>query len=86
MVRQEIAAGETTRQLTLKMTKKQLKQIAKLIQSIQVQLQKLTPSFPFGKKAVPAERSEEFQNWVSQLSKSNTSLPDEAFDRDNIYD
>jgi hypothetical protein len=40
----------------------------------------------FWQKALPVERSEEFQKWVSQLPKNSPSLPDEAFDRDDIYD
>jgi len=48
--------------------------------------QKQATDLPFWQRATPSERAKEFQKWVEQLPKTNVSLPNEAFDRSQIYD
>jgi hypothetical protein len=48
--------------------------------------QKQPTDLPFWQRATPSERAKEFQEWVKQLPKTNVSLPNEAFDRSQIYD
>jgi hypothetical protein len=41
---------------------------------------------PYWQNTTPAERAEDFRKWVAQLSGASIMLPDEAFDRSNIYE
>ncbi|MEA5550307.1 hypothetical protein VB713_04790 [Anabaena cylindrica UHCC 0172] len=36
--------------------------------------------------AEPETRAREFREWVSQIPETGLSLPDEAFNRDSIYE
>ncbi|HEY9749262.1 MAG TPA: hypothetical protein V6C63_11320, partial [Allocoleopsis sp.] len=40
----------------------------------------------FWQRATPAERAEDFRAWVAELPETYLSLPDEAFDRGNLYE
>ncbi|MDS3860136.1 hypothetical protein RIF25_04885 [Thermosynechococcaceae cyanobacterium BACA0444] len=69
-----------------KLNDEQLKQIADFIALVEQQPQQITRSQPFWQTAIPLDRATEFQRWVSQLPKSNSSLNDSAFNRDSIYE
>jgi Asp-tRNA(Asn)/Glu-tRNA(Gln) amidotransferase B subunit len=43
-------------------------------------------AFRIWQRATPSERAREFREWVLQLPKGSPSLPDEAFNRDSIYE
>lgn len=73
---------ETLKQEIDRLDESQLRQIADLVASMRVG----QASVPFWQRATPAERVERFQAWVEALPYSTHSLPDEAFDRGNIYD
>ncbi|MEM8639606.1 MAG: hypothetical protein AAGG51_12440 [Cyanobacteria bacterium P01_G01_bin.54] len=62
----------------------QLQQVAALVAT----LRKQSAQQPnrFWQRATPAERAAYFREWVKTLPRSSRSLPDEAFDRGNIYD
>jgi hypothetical protein len=65
----------------------QLKKIADFISFIEFQSDFVTSSFmPFWLISTPGQRASEFRDWVSQLPRTNVSLPDEAFSRDLIYE
>ncbi|MBW4623725.1 MAG: hypothetical protein KME17_30740 [Cyanosarcina radialis HA8281-LM2] len=68
-----------------KLNDEQLQKIADLMDSIEFQSIEVTPSARFWQRATPVERAREFRQWVSQLPKNGSSLPDEAFNRDTIY-
>ncbi|NJL01737.1 MAG: hypothetical protein HC838_03960 [Spirulinaceae cyanobacterium RM2_2_10] len=40
----------------------------------------------FWQRATPIERAQDFRAWVLQLPTTQSSLPDEAFDRGSIYE
>lgn len=69
-----------------KLNEEQLQKIADFIAFIEFQAQQVESSTPFWQKTTPAERSQEFRKWVSQLPKTNQSLPDQAFSRESIYE
>lgn len=64
----------------------QLARIASFIDLIKAHAQNWIKSVPFRQNATPAERSRDFREWVAGLPKAGNSLPDEAFDRENIYE
>ena len=64
----------------------QLKKIADFVILLKAQDKQKTQVKPFWQRATPEERSQNFREWVSQLSHTSPSLPDEAFDRSSIYD
>ena len=43
-------------------------------------------AIPFWQRATSAERAREFRNWSNQLPRTGVSLPNEAFNRDRIYE
>jgi hypothetical protein len=64
----------------------QLSSIAEFMASIKAQTQHLVQRTPFWQRAIPAERTQDFKEWVAGLPKTGLSLSDEAFDRDTIYE
>ena len=64
----------------------QLKKIADFVILLKAEDKHKVTVKPFWQRKTPQERSREFREWVSQLSLTSPSLPDEAFDRSNIYD
>lgn len=69
-----------------KLNEDQLKQISDFIAFIEFQAMQAKSSAPFWLSATPTERARDFQEWVSQLPQTHLSLPDEAFNRDSIYE
>ncbi len=68
------------------LNEEQLKQIADFVISLKAQQEMKTETKPYWQSATPKERAQNFRQWVSQLPETKLSLPDEAFDRDSIYD
>lgn len=64
----------------------QLSRIAEFVMSIKTHAQQLVKTVPFWQSATPAERSQDFREWVAGLKKAGSSLSDEAFDRASIYE
>lgn len=68
-----------------KLNDEQIEKIADFIAFVEFQSKQVTSPTPFWQRSTPVERSREFRRWISQLPKNGSSLPDEAFNRDNIY-
>ena len=68
------------------LNEEQLKQIADFVISLKTQKELKTETKPYWQSATPKARAQNFRQWVSQLPETKLSLPDEAFDRDSIYD
>lgn len=64
----------------------QLRKVADFIAFIEFESKQASAPVPFWQKATSAERTREFREWVLQLPKGSPSLPDEAFNRDSIYE
>jgi hypothetical protein len=62
----------------------QLTQIANFIGQIDSSPQQ-PDADPLWQTGTPAERTRDFQEWLKQLPHNGSSLSDEAFDRDSIY-
>ncbi len=77
---------ETLKREIDKLSDSQLRRIADFVALIKTQAQQLPDAIPFWQRAMPSERAEDFRTWVSQLPETHISLPDEAFDRGNLYD
>ncbi|MGJ3247125.1 MAG: hypothetical protein ACFE0I_13775 [Elainellaceae cyanobacterium] len=77
---------ETLKQEIDRLNESQLRRIADFVALIKTQAQQLPKTIPFWQRATPVERAEDFRTWVAQLSETRLSLPNEAFDRGNIYD
>lgn len=77
---------ETLKQEIDNLSESQLQRIAAFINLVKIQAQPPQEIKPFWQRATPVERAEEFRSWVSQLPDTALSLPDEAFDRENIYE
>lgn len=60
-------------------------QLTKITKSISL-LKAQTQDRPFWQRSTHAERAHQFHEWTAQLPKTGISLPNEAFDRGNIYD
>jgi hypothetical protein len=69
-----------------RLSDEQLQRIADFITRVEFQSGQAPLSALFWQKATPSERVRDFREWVSQLPKGSPSLPDEAFDRDSIYE
>ncbi len=69
-----------------KLNEEQLQKIAEFIAFIEFQAKQAELSTPLWQKITPVERAKEFREWVSQLPKTNLSLPNEAFSRESIYE
>lgn len=81
-----ITLREKLKQELDKLNEEQLKKISDFVAFIEFQSKQVTSSVPFWQKATSVERVQEFHEWVSQLPKTNLSLPDEVFSRDSIYE
>ncbi len=77
---------ETLKREIDQLSESQLRKIADFVTAIKNQAHKLAERIPFWQCATPVERAEDFRSWVSQLPETRLSLPDEAFDRNNIYE
>jgi hypothetical protein len=77
---------ETLKQELDQLNESQLRTIADFVATIKHQSQKLTEAMPFWQRVTSVERVEDLQIWISQLPDTHVSLPDEAFDRGNIYE
>lgn len=64
----------------------QLSKIAEFVMSVKAHAQQLAKSVPFWQHATPTERAQDFRSWVAGLSKTGSSLSDDAFDRESIYE
>jgi hypothetical protein len=69
-----------------KLSDEQLRKIADFIAFIECQPEQVASSPLFWQRTTPFERAREFREWVLQLPQSSSSLPDEAFNRDSIYE
>jgi len=71
------------------MSESQLEELAVLIRRIKVRTQQSiraeSETKPLWQHATPQARAEELLNWSAKQSHTGISLPDEAFDRDTIY-
>lgn len=77
---------EVLKQEIDQLSESQLRKLADFIASIKNQAQQLVKNVPFWQRATPLERADDFRAWVAQLPETRLSLPDEAFDRDNLYE
>jgi hypothetical protein len=77
---------ETLKQEIDQLSESQLRQIADFVTAIKEQAHKLAESAPLWQQATCVERAKDFRAWVAQLPESGLSLPDEAYDRSNIYE
>ncbi|PSN13857.1 hypothetical protein C7293_14250 [filamentous cyanobacterium CCT1] len=77
---------ETLKQEIDQLSESQLRKIADLVVSLKTQAVPPAEGELFWQQATPMERAQNFRTWVSQLPKTHSSLPSEAFDRGNIYD
>lgn len=64
----------------------QLSKIAALIAAMKDHAAQLTRAVPFWQRATGAERVQDIKEWLARLPQTGTSLPDDAFDRDSIYE
>ncbi|MBD1843162.1 hypothetical protein H6F89_07045 [Cyanobacteria bacterium FACHB-63] len=74
---------EEVKQEIDKLNDDQLKQVESFIASIKLQAEK--SSAPLWQRTTPAERAKDLEEWASQFPLTGGSLPDEAYDRENIY-
>lgn len=77
---------ETLKQEIDQLSEGQLRKLADVVALIKSQAQQLAKSGLFWQRATPNERAKEFRAWVAQLPETRLSLPDEAFDRGDIYE
>jgi hypothetical protein len=68
-----------------KLNDEQLKKIADYITFLEFQAHSASSSPPSKADSTSAEKAQAFRQWISQLPQNGLSLPDEAFNRDNIY-
>lgn len=66
-----------------KLNDNQLKQVESFIASIQLEAE--NSAVPLWQRTTPAERAKNLEAWASQFPPTGGSLPDEAYDRENIY-
>jgi mRNA-degrading endonuclease RelE of RelBE toxin-antitoxin system len=69
-----------------KLSDEQLKKIAEFVAELEFQDRQSALSAPFWQRATSTERVKDLHKWISQLPKNSPSLPDEAFNRDSIYE
>lgn len=77
---------ETVKKQIDLLSESQLSKIADYILSLKTQTKNVLRPAPFWQSATPKERAEDFLEWVSGLNKTGQTLPNEAFDRGNIYE
>ena len=69
------------------LSEEQLTKLADFFAVMKLQSGKNETSIDLKKQLSGKEKAEEFKQWVMQLPKNNnSSLTDEAFSRENIYD
>ncbi len=69
------------------LSEEQLTKLADFFAVMKLQSGENQTSIDLKKQLSGKEKAEEFKQWVMQLSKNNnSSLTDEAFSRENIYD
>ena len=81
-----LAAKEDLKEEISKLDEQQISKVADYISSLKIRDSQAKLDEPTWRRLTPAERAKDFRGWVSQLPKSGSSLPDEAFSRDNIYE
>ncbi len=69
-----------------KLSDEQLKKIAEFVANLEFQDRQSVLSAPFWQRATSTERVKDLREWVLQLPKHGPNLPDEAFNRDSIYE
>ncbi|NET62189.1 MAG: hypothetical protein F6K47_40600 [Symploca sp. SIO2E6] len=77
---------DTLKQEIEQLSESQLRKVAEFITLVKLQTQDASKNVPFWQSATPAQRVQNFRAWVEQLPKTGLSLPDEAFNRENIYE
>jgi hypothetical protein len=77
---------ETLKQDLDHLSENQLRQIAEFVNTVKTQTPQPDKLVPFWQSATPIERADDFLAWITQLPKTQVSLPDEAFDRGNLYE
>jgi hypothetical protein len=77
---------ETLKQEIDQLSESHLRKIADFIVALKTHTQNIAQTWPFWKRATPKERAQDLRQWAAQLPTTDVSLPDEAFDRDSIYD
>lgn len=68
------------------LSESQLSKIAEFVIALKAHTQQLVKKPLFWQRATPLERSQDFRRWVAGLSKGGPTLPDNAFDRESIYE
>ncbi|NEP58417.1 MAG: hypothetical protein F6K31_15595 [Symploca sp. SIO2G7] len=77
---------DTIKQEIEQLSESQLIKVAEFISLVKLQTQQTSKNTPFWQCATPVQRVQNFRAWVEQLPKTGLSLPDEAFNRENIYE
>lgn len=77
---------ETLKQEIDTLNESQLSKIAAFVELLKDHAQNWVKSVPFWQNATPAERSLDFRAWAAGLPQVGTTLSDEAFDRESIYE
>lgn len=76
---------EKVQQEIEKLNEDQLKQVESFIAALQVQSEQSETPKRFWETATKEEWLKSFDEWTQQFPKTGGSLPDEAYDRENIY-
>ncbi len=77
---------ETLKQEIDNLSDSQLQKIADFLNLVKAQSPQTLATEPFWQQATSVERTEDFRRWVAQLPETGLSLPNEAFDRGDIYE
>ena len=77
---------EKIKQELYKLNEQPREKLADFIAFIEFQTKQVSYAGAFWQEVTPEARTKEFREWVSQLPQTGLSLPDEAFDRDSIYE
>ncbi|NEQ66319.1 MAG: hypothetical protein F6K21_12590 [Symploca sp. SIO2D2] len=77
---------DTLKQEIEQLSESQLIKVADFITLVKLQTQHASQNEPMWQCATAAQRVQNFRAWVEQLPKTGLSLPDEAFNRDSIYE
>lgn len=79
-------SGETLKQEIDQLSESQLREIADFVTTIKSQPHHFSERILFWQHATAVERAEDFRVWAAQLPHTHLSLPDQAFDRNDIYE
>jgi hypothetical protein len=77
---------EALKQEIDQLTEEQLKKLVDFVDFIKQQTQRTVETKSVWEHATAKERADDLCQWVTQLSQTNVTLPDEAFDRASIYE